>query len=120
MVGADKDVSEQVDSIEEQIGRIEARTRLTEEFWKSQNNVSRDLDGGLDDCTSHAANLIHFDRDTSTTQTAPGVLHDRNKKMIKPKQEKVSLAPRSSTPSKIPALSNMTSIKSSQPHHTLL
>lgn len=101
MAGAEKDVSKQIWSIDEQIARLRERMRLTEEFWKIENREEKNLDG-LDDLP-HAASDKGFERVTSA-QTAQGAaMHDKNreKETKRPKYEKLSLL--AATPSKIPA-----------------
>lgn len=124
MIDANQDVSEldEIERIEDEIGRIEALARLVEEFVKkngeSENEESKDLDVSLHG-TSHAVNH-DYSENVSSTQTTQGVIiYDKNKKMIMQEQRKVSPAPRSSTPSKIPTLPKM-AFNNPSPLHTPL
>lgn len=124
MIGANQDVSEldEIERIEDEIGRIEALARLVEEFVKkngeSENEESKDLDVSLHG-TSHAVNH-DYSENVSSTQTTQGVIiYDKNQKMIMQEQGKVSPAPRSSTPSKIPTLPKI-AFNNPSPLHTPL
>lgn len=105
MAGAEKDVSEQIWSIDEQIARLGKRMRLTEEFWKIENREGKDLGGFMDDLPD-AASDNRFDRVASAQTTQRAAIHDKNreKETKRPKHEKVSLLLAATpTPSKIPA-----------------
>lgn len=110
MAGAEKNVSEQIRSIDEQIARHGERRRLIEEFWKIENREEKDL-GGFLDTFPDAASDNRFKRIVSP-QTAPGAaMHDNNreKETTRPKHEKVSLPLAATpTPSKIPAARKIT------------
>lgn len=106
MTGAEKDVSEQIKGIDEEIGRSEERTRLTEEFWKMEIREGKELGGLID--KPDAASDNGFEDVTSAQKVQRGIKHDknRNKETINQKHEKGSLVAvplRSVIPSKIPA-----------------
>lgn len=101
MAGAEKDVSEQIWSIDEQIALLGERMRLIGEFWKVENREEKDL-GGLDDLPD-AASDDFFERVISAQTAQGGAMHDTNreKETKRPKHEKFS--PLAATPSKMPA-----------------
>lgn len=103
MAGAEKDMSEQIQSIDDEIGRFEERSRLTKEFWKIRNREGKDL-SGLDDMPDTASGN-RYERLTFTPKVQRGIEHDRNrnKETVKQEREKVANPPRNATPSKIPA-----------------
>lgn len=103
MAGAEKDMSEQIQSIDEEIGRFEERSRLTKEVWKIRNREGKNL-SGLDDMPDTASDN-RFERLTLTPNSQSGIKSDRNrnKETVKQERKKVANPPRSATLSKIPA-----------------
>ncbi len=101
ITGTEKDVSEQIFSIDEQTARLGERMRMMEEFWKIENKEEEDLDG-LDDLPDAASDNC-FERGTSAQTAQMEAMHDKNreKEIKRPKHEEVSLL--AATPSKIPA-----------------
>lgn len=80
LAGVETDVSGQIESIEEQIGRILERARLIEEFWKIENKDGKDL-GGLD-VTSDPPKVNRFEPVTSP-QIAHGMTFEKDKKTVR-------------------------------------
>lgn len=105
MAGAEKDVTERIRGIDEQITRLRKRMRLTKEFWKIENREEKDLDGFMDDLPD-AASDNRFECVASAQRAQGTAMHDksREKETKRPKHEKVSLLLAATpTPSKIPA-----------------
>lgn len=101
MAGLEKDVTEQIWSVDEQIARHKERMRLTEEFWKIENEEEMDLDA-LDDLPD-AASDNRFESVISAQTAQWAAMHDKNREneTERPKHERFSLL--AATPSKIPA-----------------
>lgn len=110
MAAAEKNVSEQIRSIDEQIARHGERRRLIEEFWKIENREEKDL-GGFLDTLPDAASDNRFKHIASPQIAQGAAMHDKNreKETKRLKHEKVSLPLAATpTPSKIPAAHKIT------------
>lgn len=101
MAGLEKDVSEHIWNIDEQIARHREQVRLTEEFWKIENKEEKELDA-LDDLLDTASDK-RFERVTSAQTMQGAAIQEKNieKETKRPKIQKFSLL--TATPSKIPA-----------------
>lgn len=100
MAGVEKGVSEQIRSIDEQIGRFEEQMRLMEEFRKVENKEDGDLgDLGVSDATDDN----RFEHVISAQTAQGGAIYDKHRKKETQKRKHKKLSLVAAPPSKIPA-----------------